>query len=350
LEDVGIGWNINTLDMNWVMSVLIFSHEQDVDGLFSAAILRIAFPQSEVVLTNYGLEKMTDVATKIRSKAQQGTGTVIIADVGVNEESYSPVVEALRDSKEKGWKNMWLDHHVWPDKPRQEIEKVCELVLYTEQDGIKKCAAELCFERFAPENRQAAQLAAIAHRTDFPDSDKFPIPPFTALIAYYLGFPELRERLLTVIMDNVTKGVLWEYQMQADVMQASKLIESSIERSKSGMISREFSYDGLADGVRVAIAKSDAFVSRSVLLGRIMDESPIHVAIAYTEDGKVSIRKKDVAPAKIDCSKIALEFREGGGHVGAAGGFLRIDPQTEGDGAAIQEITDALASYFSKAT
>jgi nanoRNase/pAp phosphatase (c-di-AMP/oligoRNAs hydrolase) len=138
--------------------------------------------------------------------------------------------------------------------------------------------------------------------------------------------------------------------MQSDVMQASKLIEASIERSKSAMVSKGFSYGGLAEGVRVAISKSDAFVSRSVLLGRIMDESPIHIAIAYTEDGKVSIRKKDDAPAGIDCSKIALEFKEGGGHVGAAGGFLRTDPQSEGDEAAIKEIADALASYLSKAT
>ena len=63
-----IGWNINTLDQSWMVTVLIFSHEQDVDGLFSAAILKIAFPQSEVVLTNYGLEKMMEIATKIKSK------------------------------------------------------------------------------------------------------------------------------------------------------------------------------------------------------------------------------------------------------------------------------------------
>lgn len=332
------------------MSVLVFSHEQDVDGIFAAAILKMAFPHSEINLTNYGLEKMTSVAEAIRSSVGDGVGTVIIADVGVNEESYTPVFDALKHSKEKGWTNIWLDHHVWPDKPRQEIQRVCELVLHEEKDGRKKCASELCFERFVPENKLARQLAAIAHRTDFPDSDRFPIPPLTALISYYVGFAELRERLLTVILKNVTKGILWEQQMQSDVMESFKLIEASIERSKSGMISKEFAYDGMTDGIRVAIAKSDAFVSRSVLLGRIMDESPVHVAIAYTNDGKVSIRKKDDAPESIDCSKIALEFKEGGGHIGAAGGFLRADPQSDGDDAAIAEITGALGSYFSKPT
>lgn len=332
------------------MSVLVFSHEQDVDGIFSAAILKIAFPQSEVILTNYGLEKMTDVAKTIKSRVKLGAGTVIIADVGVNEESYMPVLEALQHSKEKGWNNIWLDHHIWPEGPKQEIEKVCELVLFTEKDGTKKCAAELCFERFVPGNKLASQLAAIAHRTDFPDSAKFPIPPLTALISYYLGFPELQDRLLTVILENVVKGILWESRMQTDVMESFKLIEESIDRSKAGMISKEFAYNSHTVGVRVAIAKSDPFVSRSVLLGRIMDETNVHIAIAFTDDGKVSIRKKDDAPATIDCSKIALEFKEGGGHVGAAGGFLKTDPQSQGDEVAISEITDALKSYFARST
>jgi oligoribonuclease NrnB/cAMP/cGMP phosphodiesterase (DHH superfamily) len=302
------------------------------------------------MLTNYGLEKMTAVGERIRSSVKNGPGTLIIADVGVNEESYAPVFEALEYAQKQGWKSIWLDHHVWPSGPRQEIQKVCELVLYSEKDGVKKCAAELCHERFAPENALASQLAAIAHRTDFPDSAKFPIPPLTALISYYLGFPELRDRLLSVILENVTKGVLWESKMQADVMEGFKLIEASMERSMKGLVSKEFSYAGREPGVRVAVAKSDAFVSRSVLLGRIMDESAIDIAIAYTEDGKVSIRKKDTCPAEIDCSRIALEFKEGGGHVGAAGGFLKTDPLGEGDGAAIQEITDALKSYLSKPT
>ena len=158
------------------MNVLVFSHEQDVDGIFAAAILRIAFPQSEVMLTNYGLEKMKVVAETIRSSVQQGSGTVIIADVGVNEESYSPVFDALRYAKEKGWSNIWIDHHVWPVRPKDELDKVCELILHVEKDGVKKCASELCHERFVPENKLAAQLAAIAHRTDFPDSPSFRFP------------------------------------------------------------------------------------------------------------------------------------------------------------------------------
>ena len=65
-----------------------------------------------------------------------------------------------------------------------------EMVLYPERtrsNAPKKCATELCIERFAPTSLFAKTLGFIAHRTDFPDSSRFPLPPLTGLISYYLG-------------------------------------------------------------------------------------------------------------------------------------------------------------------
>ncbi|HEX2471667.1 MAG TPA: hypothetical protein VHJ59_02840 [Nitrososphaera sp.] len=78
----------------------------------------------------------------------------------------------------------------------------------------------------------------------------------------------------------------------------------------------------------MAIAKAASFVSRSFLLGKIIDESEIDLAMAYTSDGKLSVRSKHGLPEKglqIDCSKVAAAFREGGGHPGAGGGFLKTN-------------------------
>jgi oligoribonuclease NrnB/cAMP/cGMP phosphodiesterase (DHH superfamily) len=334
------------------VGVLVFSHEQDVDGLFSAAILKIAFPDCEVMLTNYGLEKMQAVASKIESFMQdnKAPGTIIIADIGVNEESYSPVLLALQRAKEKGWKNIWVDHHIWLQEPRDKLAQVCEMVISSEEaEEMKKCTAELCTEKFAPDSRLARQLASIAHRTDFPDSVRFPIPPLTALISYYLGFPELTCRL-HLIVESVARGVLWNAEMQDDIIEASRLIDESLVRSVGNMTIKEFSLDGYhqQQPARVAIAKSDTFVSRSMLLGKIMDDSDVDIAIAFTDDGKVSIRKKNDVENSFNCSEIAQEFREGGGHEGAAGGFLNRRPQDSSDGTAVDEIVSALESYFAK--
>jgi oligoribonuclease NrnB/cAMP/cGMP phosphodiesterase (DHH superfamily) len=116
--------------------------------------------------------------------------------------------------------------------------------------------------------------------------------------------------------------------MQEDMIEASRLIDESIMRSIKSMVIKEFHFKPpakikQAGNVRVAIAKADSFVSRS-LLGKTIDESEIDLAMAYTSDGKLSVRRKHGLPEKglrIDCSKIAAAFREGGGHPGAAGGF-----------------------------
>ena len=56
-------------------------------------------------------------------------GIVIIADIGVNEESYMPVYEAMSFAKQKGWKNIWIDHHPWTEHTKNKMGLVSELIL-----------------------------------------------------------------------------------------------------------------------------------------------------------------------------------------------------------------------------
>ena len=340
-----------------IENVLVFSHEQDVDGLFSAAILKIAFPKSQIVLTNYGLEKMLQVKEKVTSFVNSNDpGILIMADIGINDASYSHLFNAMATSKDRGWKNIWVDHHIWEARQIKEMSSVCELVLYRADRGYetKKCTAELCMEHFIPDNKLAKKLAAIAHRTDFPDSDRFPIPPLTGLISYYNGFPKLYERLYSVILENVIRGILWTVEMQDDIIISSKLIEESQARSIEEMKVVEFGTDDKTNPLKAAIAKTEGFVNRSVLLGRIMDDYNVGLAIAYTTDGKVSIRRNMHLSAQVhnlSCNEIAKEFREGGGHEVAAGGFLKVklEETDQVDEKANKEIVEAISNYFRKA-
>jgi len=348
--------------MNNNRKFLVFSHEQDVDGLFSAAVLKMAHPQSEVILTNHGFENMLAVKDKILSFIQSSdSGTIIISDIGVNRESYLPVFEALNISKQKGFSNIWIDHHVWAQELEEIFSPVCEMVLYSGTEigsgASKKCATELCIERFAPGSAYAKTLGFIAHRTDFPDSPRFPLPPLTGLISYYLGKKELNHKLYSVILDNVCYGILWNTQMQDDMIEASREIDESIMKSINSVIIREFDFGPATSvekeigRVRVAIAKADSFVSRSILLGKIIDDNEIDLAIAYTQEGKLSFRRGHSVTDgdfQIDCSTIASAFGEGGGHAGAAGGFLRTNIEQNGDTSALNEIELTIRNYLEK--
>jgi uncharacterized protein len=279
--------------MNNSNNFLIFSHEQDVDGLFSAAVLRMVYPQSEVILTNYGFQNMLAVKNKILSFTHsRNCVTIIISDIGINYESYPPVYEALSTSKRRGFSNIWIDHHVWPEGIEEKFSPICEMVLCSETEigsnELKKCATELCIERFAPASVYAKTLGFIAHRTDFPESARFPLPPLTGLISYYLGKKELNHKLYSVILDNVSRGILWNTEMQEDMIEASRLIDESIARSINSMVVKEFDFKPLGAiehvrNVRVAITKAESFVSRSLLLARLLMNlksiSPWHILL-----------------------------------------------------------------------
>lgn len=104
----------------------------------------------------------------------------------------------------------------------EKFSPIWEMVLLSESEigrkGLKKCATELCIERFASASAYAKTLGYIAHRTDFPESVRFPLPPLTGLISYYLGKKELNHKLCSVILDNASRGILWNTEMQEDMI------------------------------------------------------------------------------------------------------------------------------------
>ena len=96
--------------------ILSITHQQDIDGLFCGAILKNAFPDTFVHLTNYGYNNMLQ-ATKIIddtiSKSRK-RGIIIITDLYIDSpEEVGLIEDAALRAKEKGWRFVWLDHHSW---------------------------------------------------------------------------------------------------------------------------------------------------------------------------------------------------------------------------------------------
>jgi hypothetical protein len=55
-----------------------------------------------------------------------------------------------------------------------------------------------------------------------------------------LGKKELNQKLYFVILDNVVLGILWNIEMQEDMIDASQLIDESVVWSIESMVIREF--------------------------------------------------------------------------------------------------------------
>ncbi|MHA2140111.1 MAG: DHH family phosphoesterase [Candidatus Thorarchaeota archaeon] len=147
-----------------VKSLLSISHDKDVDGLNAAAIVwRYAKSKGldfDVILTDYG--SFDQVFSKVAKRRQT---LIVITDLGIDENSIAPAIDGLSQAMTQGCRVVWLDHHRWN---KHAIDSVLSLknnpVLKVNHDY---CAAEIAHKVLMPRDEISAELAKIAHDTDF---------------------------------------------------------------------------------------------------------------------------------------------------------------------------------------
>src|SRR5215208_1536807 len=261
------------------MKVIIFSHESDLDGLYSAAIGLMRYPQAMTVFLGYGAENFNKLGNFIYSATRYSSsesGQIVIADLGLNDELIETCRKTFSDAVLKGWKIMWVDHHPWSQQAIEAIKPFVEIVL--DVSG-RKCAADLMYETLLPGNTLAAKLASMAHTMDFFTRDQY-LTPISELIRYYQTFPDFYYRLSDLAVKSA-RGILWDVEMQNDYT----------------------NYVHLRDE-----AKAQVFGSMQLReAGRC----------------KVSIRRNNDA---ISCRSIAANLSDGGGHDYAAVATFQSDP------------------------
>jgi uncharacterized protein len=298
------------------MKVIIFSHESDLDGLFSAAIILIRYPQARIVFLNYGAESFMKMRSFIESatRSSKEQGIIIISDLGLNSDT--SLIDTCRETfsmaKKNNWNIVWIDHHPWPEVAIESIEPFVDVVL--DSTGTK-CAAELIYEKFLSGNVLAEKLASLAHTMDYFTNDQY-LTPTSELIRYYHNFPDRYHRLINLAKKS-SQGILWDIEMQADYSEYVQLRDEAKERVLSTMRIREI------HKIKVAFVQTSPFIQNSLFSEEVFKKTGVDLAMFYSTDGRVSIRRNS---NKISCNDIAANLPEGGGHVFAAGATFRSNP------------------------
>lgn len=100
--------------MNKTTRIFSITQEQDVDGLFCGAILKNAFRNTLVFLTNHShqnAKKVAEVLEKNVAKSKK-PGTIVFSDLSISStEDVNEIEESSVKAKEYGWDPIWLDHH-----------------------------------------------------------------------------------------------------------------------------------------------------------------------------------------------------------------------------------------------
>ena len=246
--------------------------------------------------------------------SSQGKGLVIFTDLGLNDESISPISDTFSFLMSNSWSVLWIDHHPWSESALNLFDKNKALQLVLDRGG-NKCASELMYEQLLNGNDRAKQLASIAHTSDYLLKDQ-DIPPLPELIVYYRTLSNFYSKL-TVLTKRISDGILWDTEMQADY----NTYVSLRNEAKSNSL-KMVRIQKLSGGLNMAVVPVSSYIQTSLFSEEIFQKTKADVAFFFNKEAKVGIRRNNPI---IECNKIADELIEGGGHEYAAGGKMKSD-------------------------
>ncbi len=304
-----------------------------MDGIFSASIALMRFPQAKTFFTSYGKENFSKISEILYNEiiSTQEIGQVIISDLGLNDDMIDLFNEIFIFLKSNLWSIIWIDHHPWSEKAIKSAIEDGSVHLVLDKTE-KLCATELMYEKFLNGNSIAEELSKIAHTTDFFTKDQ-EIPPLPELIVFYKTFPDFYSRI-SGLTNRISKGTLWDSEMQKDYNQFSKLRD----RAKESTFDKIKLFE-TENGIKVSVVSTSPYLQISLFSEEVFKKTGSDVAFFFNKEGKISIRRNN---ENIQCDKIAKQLLEGGGHKFAAGGKLKSDPQEIDK--VISEIKDAVTN------
>ena len=319
------------------MNSIIVTHESDVDGVFSASIALMRYPQSKLVFSSYGKDNFLQISDIIYKEvvSSQGKGLVIFTDLGLNNESLSPISDTFNFLLSNSWSVLWVDHHPWSESALNLFDKNKTLQLVIDRSG-NKCASELMYEHLLCGNKRAKQLASIAHTSDYLLKDQ-DIPTLPELIVYYKTLPNFYSRL-AVLAKRISDGILWDTEMQADY----NIYVNLRNEAKSNSL-KMVRIQKLSGGLNMAVVPVSSYIQTSLFSEEIFQKTKADVVFFFNKEAKVSIRRNNPI---IECNKIADELIEGGGHEYAAGGKMKSEPGQIDE--VLKELENATETWLKK--
>ena len=139
--------------------IICVSHEEDADGISSAALIKQAFGGSTILVDYPG---MMDSMEPLRDDKK--LKELYICDLGLNKKNESEFVELLTILRKRNVKVTYIDHHDLDKKIILQLEKSKVKVIH----DINECATVQVYNAFKKKlNDHAAFVAACAAITDY---------------------------------------------------------------------------------------------------------------------------------------------------------------------------------------
>ena len=179
--------------------IISITHEHDLDGLGSQAIIKRYFDQENTELI-LDFAHYIDFSEKVRNSLKKSPEKLFITDLGFNED-FLDVFKDLKKASEKGTMIFWFDHHIVDREVKAKIEDFCKIYI----NDTNKCAAEIVKNHFMPEDDIASKIAALAHDSDFKEYKFDNSNKLQLIIEFNRGDLKINEK--RKIVDYLSKGM-----------------------------------------------------------------------------------------------------------------------------------------------
>ena len=307
--------------------IVCVSHEEDADGISSAALIKQAF-SGETILVDY--PGMMDSMEPLRN--DEKLKQLFICDVGLNKKNESEFVELLLVLRKRKVKVTYIDHHDLDKKIINQLEKINVKVIH----DVNECATVQVYNAFKNKlNDHAAFVAACAAITDYMEDRplgskllqifdrQFALISATVLTYNIVGHQKDPDYLLYLV-DSLSESKyphdipnMYEFAQ----LQVGKLAEIISKVKKSLKVKKNLGYMEITD--------SGASGAVNFVLGL----SGKNVGVAYKERVDYGIYAVSVRGSKT-CNvhlgklvnRLSTEFGgSGGGHDKACGAVIPKD-------------------------
>ena len=139
--------------------IICVSHEEDADGISSAALIKQAFGGTSILVDYPG---MMDAMKPLET--DEKLSELFICDLGLNKKNESDFVQLLTLLRKRRVKVTYIDHHDLDKKIIKQLEKIKVKVIH----DINECTTVQVYNQFKRKlNDHAAFVAACAAITDY---------------------------------------------------------------------------------------------------------------------------------------------------------------------------------------
>jgi oligoribonuclease NrnB/cAMP/cGMP phosphodiesterase (DHH superfamily) len=294
-------------------NVLVLSHSRDIDGIGSAALLRMKYgmPLRNLFFSGHSVEDLQESARGIAERAGRGA-ILFVTDMGVerNPKVKSAFLRIVKGINAKGGRVIWLDHHNWDPAAMDDISGLCGLAIIGENRSA--CATRLVYAVTGLRSAFVNKFVKLVNYDDF------------NLVPKGGWYERMSEKYaLSIDCFNASKSYAASQRMlrhMAGVISSRSFTDTAIDaaarlfkRKNEERIARMLQ-DLHVIGGRLAIGFAGGKVDANVACDRIRSQAGADMAVVvYVNEMTASARS-----GKGDVRAIAQRFM-GGGHEHAAG-------------------------------